>query len=215
MSQPAVLLKVMLLGESAVGKTSVFHRFVKNAYSETYKATIGADFYSKELTVDGADVVLQIWDTAGQERYKSLGVTFLRGSDVCILVYDICNLESFEALGSWVNRFLEGVGAPSNDPKASGLIFAVFGNKCDLEAKRQVSTEQGIAFCDNQGFLFFETSALSGHQVQEAFNFISRIAVERSNSLSKDRPYIHGGINLDDDDQVDYETSGSAGLCGC
>lgn len=209
----AVLLKVLLLGDASVGKTCVFHRYINDEYSQTYKTTIGADFYSKDLRVDDTDVVLQIWDTAGQERYQSLGVTFLRGSDVCILVYDICNQDSFEGLSNWVKRFLEGVGATSENPKDSGLIFAVFGNKCDLEEKRQVSSEVAKRFCEDQGFLFFETSALTGFQVQEAFDCISRKAVENSNSLPAEDLAYTGGINLDDDEEDGFETTSSG--CGC
>jgi len=210
----AVLLKVMLLGNASVGKTSVFQRFIKDQYSQTYKATIGADFFSKNLRVDDTDVVLQIWDTAGQERYQSLGVTFFRGSDVCILVYDICDQDSFEELNNWVLRFLEGVGASTDNPRDSGLIFAVLGNKCDLEEKRQVSNEFAKSFCEERGFLFFETSAKNGFQVFEAFSSIARIAAEKSASLpSQDLEYT-GGINLDDDDdEAVFDANDSA--CGC
>ena len=91
-------LKVIVLGDSGVGKTSLLNRFVKQEYSQHYRATIGADFLSKEIVIGEKHVSLQLWDTAGQERFQSLGMAFYRGADVCILVYDITNLKSFESI---------------------------------------------------------------------------------------------------------------------
>lgn len=206
----AVLLKVLLLGESCVGKTSIFHRYVKDEYSQAYKATIGADFFSKDLKVDDKEVILQIWDTAGQERYQSLGVTFFRGSDACILVYDICDQRSFDAIQSWVDQFLQGVGANTQNPKESGFIFVVLGNKCDLAENRQVSSEAAKDFCTENGFHFFETSAKSGFQVQEAFEYIARKGIEKSESQSSDFPLVGNGISIDDRDSEEEEEGGCA-----
>jgi len=90
------LIKVVLLGDSGVGKTSLMERFVNHRFSQQYKATIGADFLSKDVTVEDKSVTMQIWDTAGQERYQSLGSAFYRGADACLLVYDVTDLKSFE-----------------------------------------------------------------------------------------------------------------------
>lgn len=207
----AVLLKVLLLGESCVGKTSIFHRYVKDEYSQAYKATIGADFFSKDLKVDEKEVILQIWDTAGQERYQSLGVTFFRGSDACILVYDITDQRSFDSLTQWVDQFLQGVGANSNSPKDSGFIFVVLGNKCDLIDQRQVSSDVAKEFCTQHGFHFFETSAKSGFQVQDAFEYIARKGIEKSESQSSDFPIVAGGISIDDRDSDEEEEA----ACQC
>lgn len=210
----AVLLKVLLLGESCVGKTSIFHRYVKDEYNQAYKATIGADFFSKDLKVDDKEVILQIWDTAGQERYQSLGVTFFRGSDACILVYDITDRNSFEALTSWVDQFLQGVGQNSSSAKDSGYIFVVLGNKCDLSAdQRQVQKEEAQEFCDEHGFKFFETSAKTGEKVQDAFEFIARKGIEKSESQSSDFPIVAGGINIDDGVSDEEEEAGACGNC--
>jgi len=208
----AVLLKVLLLGESCVGKTSIFHRYVKDEYNQAYKATIGADFFSKDLKVDEKEVILQIWDTAGQERYQSLGVTFFRGSDACILVYDITDERSFHALTSWVDQFLQGVGANVNSPKDSGFIFIVLGNKCDLSDQRQVSSETAKEFCTEHGFHFFETSAKNGFQVQDAFEYIARKGIEKSESQSSDFPLVAGGISIDDGRDSEEEEEGG---CAC
>merc|ERR1719198_447774 len=129
-----VLLKVVILGDSGVGKTSLMNQYVNKRFSAQYKATIGADFLTKEVMIDDKLVTLQIWDTAGQERFQSLGVAFYRGADACILVYDITNHKSFNNLDSWREEFL-GQASPS-DPE--NFPFVVLGNKVDRESDRQV-----------------------------------------------------------------------------
>merc|ERR1719419_1980030 len=101
-----VLLKIIILGDSGVGKTSILHKYVSNKFIEEHKATIGADFSTKEITIDDNRLItLQIWDTAGQERFQSLGNAFYRGADACILVYDIADERSFEEIKVWKSKF--------------------------------------------------------------------------------------------------------------
>jgi len=109
-------------------------RFVNRRFSQQYKATIGADFLTKDMFVDDRNVNLQIWDTAGQERYQSLGSAFYRGADACVLVFDITDVKSFESLETWRDEFLVSASAP--DPQH--FPFVVLGNKCDLESQRAV-----------------------------------------------------------------------------
>merc|ERR1712188_167592 len=105
-SRKKVLLKVIILGDSGVGKTSLMNQYVNKKFSNQYKATIGADFLTKEVMVDDRLVTMQIWDTAGQERFQSLGLAFYRGADCCVLVYDITNAESFSNLRAWRDEFM-------------------------------------------------------------------------------------------------------------
>merc|ERR1712100_754048 len=100
------LLKVIILGDSGVGKTSLMHQYVSKKFSNQYKATIGADFLTKEVQVEDRLVTMQIWDTAGQERFQSLGVAFYRGADCCVLVYDVNTAKTFENLDNWRDEFL-------------------------------------------------------------------------------------------------------------
>ena len=120
-----VLLKIIILGDSGVGKTSLMNQYCNKRVSNQYKATIGADFLTKEVMIDDKLVTLQIWDTAGQERFQSLGVAFYRGADACILVYDITAEKSFEQLNSWRDEFL--TQANPRDP--DNFSFVVIGNK--------------------------------------------------------------------------------------
>jgi hypothetical protein len=108
------LLKVIILGDSGVGKTSLMNQYVQKKFSKEYKATIGADFLTKEIEVDDKTVTMQIWDTAGQERFQSLGVAFYRGADCCVLVHDVNNTKSFDALDNWRDEFLIQVGGARN-----------------------------------------------------------------------------------------------------
>jgi len=122
------LLKVIILGDSGVGKTSLMNQYVNKKFTNQYKATIGADFLTKEVMIDDKMVTLQIWDTAGQERFQSLGVAFYRGADCCVLVYDLTVPKTFESMESWREDFL--VQASPRDP--DNFPFVVIGNKADL-----------------------------------------------------------------------------------
>merc|ERR1711935_753877 len=122
-------LKVIILGDSGVGKTSLMNQYVNKKFSNQYKATIGADFLTKEVQVDDRLVTMQIWDTAGQERFQSLGVAFYRGADCCVLVYDVNNGKSFDNLDNWRDEFL--IQASPTDP--DNFPFVVLGNKVDHE----------------------------------------------------------------------------------
>nr|ACI33871.1 Ras-related protein Rab-7a [Salmo salar] len=138
-SRKKVLLKVIILGDSGVGKTSLMNQYVNKKFSNQYKATIGADFLTKEVMVDDRLVTMQIWDTAGQERFQSLGVAFYRGADCCVLVFDVTAPNTFKTLDSWRDEFL--IQASPRDPE--NFPFVVLGNKIDLE-NRQVDPD--VAF---------------------------------------------------------------------
>ncbi len=124
-----------LAKNDSVGKTSLMQRYVKSNFSNQYKATIGAEFLSKEIVVDDKVVTMQIWDTAGQEKYQSVQGVFYRGSDGCVLVYDITNIESFQSLKKWKEEFLNAANVPDPDT----FPFVLVGNKSDMIAERKVS----------------------------------------------------------------------------
>eukprot|EP00542_Grammatophora_oceanica_P006202 CAMPEP_0194066416 /NCGR_PEP_ID=MMETSP0009_2-20130614/86011_1 /TAXON_ID=210454 /ORGANISM="Grammatophora oceanica, Strain CCMP 410" /LENGTH=311 /DNA_ID=CAMNT_0038719365 /DNA_START=86 /DNA_END=1020 /DNA_ORIENTATION=- len=145
-------LKVVLLGDAGVGKTSLMNRYSTGKFTGQYKATIGADFLSKQISVDNGYgqqqlVTLQIWDTAGQERFQSLGVGFYRGADACLLVYDITDPDSLEHLDHWRNEFLQQVGVGSLSDAAQNFPFVVLGNKIDKAADRLVPRTRAEEWC--------------------------------------------------------------------
>ncbi|KAG9679774.1 ras-related protein-like protein, partial [Aureobasidium melanogenum] len=171
---------------------------VNKKFSASYKATIGADFLTKEVLVDDRLVTMQLWDTAGQERFQSLGVAFYRGADCCVLVYDVNNSKSFDTLDSWRDEFL--IQASPMDPES--FPFVVLGNKVDVEeSKRMVSSKRAMAFCQSKGGIpYFETSAKEAINVEQAFEVIARnaLAQEESGDFNADYPETIP-INLDNE----------------
>ncbi|KND93908.1 putative Ras-related protein Rab7 [Tolypocladium ophioglossoides CBS 100239] len=190
-SRKKVLLKVIILGDSGVGKTSLMNQYVNKKFSASYKATIGADFLTREVLVDDRQVTMQLWDTAGQERFQSLGVAFYRGADCCVLVYDVNNAKSFEALDSWRDEFLIQASPrdPPNFPFVSTAVV-VLGNKIDVEEnKRVISNKRAMTFCQSKGDIpYFETSAKEAINIDQAFEVIARnaLAQEESEEFSGD-----------------------------
>ncbi|KAI9315124.1 vacuolar biogenesis protein [Dichotomocladium elegans] len=179
-----LLLKVVILGNSGVGKTSLMNQYVNKNFSSQYKPTIGADFLTKEIMIDNRLVTMQIWDTAGQERFQALGVAFYRGADCCVLVHDVNNIKSFEALEQWRDEFL--VQASPNDPDR--FPFVVLGNKIDVEeSKRKVSRKRAMGWCQKNGDLpYFETSAKEGINVAQAFQIVAQNALARETDIDLD-----------------------------
>ncbi|CAI0554766.1 unnamed protein product [Linum tenue] len=165
-------------------------RYVYKKFNQQYKATIGADFVTKELQVDDKDVTLQvkpelaldvkIWDTAGQERFQSLGSAFYRGSDCCVLVYDVNVLKSFETLTNWHDEFLKQV-----DPVHPDVFpFVLLGNKIDIDGgnSRVVSEKKAREWCSSKGDIpYFETSAKEDYYVDDAFQSVAKVALQTDN----------------------------------
>jgi len=169
-----VLLKVIILGDSGVGKTSLMNQFVNKKFSSQYKATIGADFLTKEVMVDDRLVTMQIWDTAGQERFQSLGVAFYRGADCCVLVYDTTTPSTFKTLDNWRDEFL--IQASPRDPE--NFPFVVIGNKTDLSDTRAVSRKRAEGWCQSKNETpYFECSAKDNVNVEQAFQSIAKQAL--------------------------------------
>ena len=150
------------------------HRFVSNKFLSQYKATIGADFSSKEVIVDGKAIALQVWDTAGQERYQSLGVAFYKGTECCFLVYDVTNPKSFTSLDNWKSEFLRQ--AAPNNPDT--FPFIVLGNKADRLADKKVNDEKVKVWCNETKMPFFLTSAKDQINVIEAFNLSAELSIK-------------------------------------
>ncbi|PIN22112.1 Ras-related GTPase [Handroanthus impetiginosus] len=176
-SRRRALLKVIILGDSGVGKTSLMNQYVNKKFSNQYKATIGADFLTKEVQFEDRLFTLQIWDTAGQERFQSLGVAFYRGADCCVLVYDVNVMKSFDNLNNWREEFL--IQASPSDPE--NFPFVVIGNKIDVDGgnSRVVSEKKARAWCASKGNIpYFETSAKEGINVEEAFQVIAKNALK-------------------------------------
>lgn len=165
MAAKSSLLKVILLGDGGVGKSSLMNRYVTNKFDAQLFHTIGVEFLNKELEVDGHFVTMQIWDTAGQERFRSLRTPFYRGSDCCLLTFSVDDSQSFQNLSNWKKEFIyyADVKEPESFP------FVILGNKVDID-ERQVSTEEAQDWYRNNGnHPYFETSAKDATNVAAAF----------------------------------------------
>jgi len=164
------LFKILVIGDSAVGKSALLMRFTEDQFQENFISTIGIDFKAKVITIDGVRIKLQVWDTAGQERFRTITTAYFRSAVGILLVYDITNSDSFLNLGQWVK---------SIDMHASGeVVRLLVGNKSDLIDKRVVEKERGASLADEFGIQFFESSAKSGENVNELFQWLARKVLE-------------------------------------
>ncbi|KAI7743133.1 hypothetical protein M8C21_010031 [Ambrosia artemisiifolia] len=155
------VFKIVLIGDSAVGKSQLLARFSRNEFSLDSKATIGVEFQTKTLVIDHKNVKAQIWDTAGQERYRAVTSAYYRGAVGAMLVYDISKRQSFDHIARWLEELR---GHADNN-----IVIMLIGNKSDLDSQREVSTEDAKEFAEREGLFFMETSALEATNVEPAF----------------------------------------------
>lgn len=155
------LFKLLLIGNSAVGKSSLLLRFSDNIFNESFLPTIGVDFKIRTFELSSKTVKLQIWDTAGQERFKTITSSYYKGAHGIILTYDITDKQSFKDIENWLTE----VEKFANE----NVIKLLVGNKCDLESQRQVTFDEGKEYADSLGIQFLETSAKNNANVEKAF----------------------------------------------
>ncbi len=161
-------VKICLLGDVNVGKTSIASRFCKNSFTDNYINTIGGAYQQQNIVLNnGAKIKLHIWDTSGQDRFRSMTNLYYRDAQVAILTYDVTNEQSLESLNYWLNELNDKV-------EIDNMVLCLAGNKSDIESsKRQVSTAKGKAFAEEHNMIFYETSAKTGAGVKELFQAIA------------------------------------------
>ena len=156
------IFKFIIVGESSVGKSCLLLQFLDNRFKDAHDLTIGVDFGSKTVACkDGTNVKVQIWDTAGQESFRSITRSYYRGSICALLVYDITRRSTFDNLAKWLNDMRENA--------YSKMLILLIANKSDLNAERQVSTEEGQQFAERNNLYYFEASAKTGNNVESVF----------------------------------------------
>ncbi|KAG6582090.1 Ras-related protein RABA5d [Cucurbita argyrosperma subsp. argyrosperma] len=160
------LFKIVIIGDSAVGKSNLLSRYARNEFNLHSKATIGVEFQTQVMDIDGKEVKAQIWDTAGQERFRAVTSAYYRGAVGALIVYDISRRSTFDSVGRW----LDELKTHSDTTVARMLV----GNKCDLENIRDVTVEEGTSLAEAEGFFFMETSALDSTNVKKAFEIVIR-----------------------------------------
>ena len=172
-NQNKVDIKIITLGDSHVGKSSLIVKYIDNKFSNVYMSTIGFDLKHKQITLnDGTDAKIMIYDTAGQERFKSLAASYIKKANSILLVYDISEHSTFENIGMWMESITE--------EKGDKLPIVLVGNKADLTDERQVTYEEGKKLAEDKGFHFFETSCKDGANVSECFIDLAELVYEKS-----------------------------------
>ena len=185
-----IMFKIILLGDSMVGKTSLLLQYSENFFPESFMSTIGVEYKMKKITINNVDYTLQIWDTAGQERYKSISKNFLKEADGVIFVYDITEKKSFQSIKDWIQL--------QEESSELGCKKIIIGNKCDLEEKRKVGKEKMKELCNQLNLYGEETSAKDGTNVDKIFEKIANLIVEdkQKNQNKKDSKKKKGHIKI-------------------
>ncbi|KAG0498108.1 hypothetical protein HPP92_002438 [Vanilla planifolia] len=158
------LFKIVLIGDSAVGKSNLLARFARDEFYRNSKSTIGVEFQTQKMELDGKEVKAQIWDTAGQERFKAVTSAYYRGAVGALVVYDISRRQTFDSIGRWLNEL--------HTHSDMNVVTILVGNKTDLKDAREVSTDEGKALAEAHGLFFMETSALDNSNVKAAFETV-------------------------------------------
>ncbi|XP_062518359.1 ras-related protein Rab-35-like [Corticium candelabrum] len=165
------LFKLLIIGDSGVGKSSILLRFADDVFSGTYITTIGVDFKIRTIDVDGEKVKLQIWDTAGQERFRTITSTYYRGTHGVIVVYDVTSGDSFVNVKRWLHEI---------DQNCDFVSRVLVGNKCDCPPERRVVVkEDAVKFAEQMGIQLFETSAKDNINIEAVFSAITKLVLQQ------------------------------------
>ena len=194
------LFKMILIGDSSVGKSNILLKYLKNEFDQSSKATVGVEFGTKTVEMNDKKIKIQIWDTAGQERYRSITSAYYKGAKGAFVVYDITRRNTFDNIDKWIS-----------DLKTNGdnnISIMLIGNKSDLNDKREVETNEGIKKSEETKIAFMETSALSGENIIKAFNeLIEQIYQNNCLNVEEDIDIeIDKGVNLSEEKKENNDT---------
>jgi Ras-related protein Rab-10 len=196
-----LLFKLLLIGDSGVGKTCVLFRFSDDTFNTTFISTIGIDFKIKTVELQGKKIKLQIWDTAGQERFHTITTSYYRGANGILLVYDITNPKSFDNISKWLRNI--------NEHASEDVERMLIGNKCDMEEKRLISKERGEKVAEENGIKFYETSAKENVNIEHAFITLAEDILNKQSPSTESG--TSGGVSLDKKRPEDNK--GGPGAC--
>ena len=186
------LYKIIIIGDSGVGKSNILGRYLHDEFKEDTKSTVGVEFGSKKMQIENVTIKLQIWDTAGQERYRSITSAYYKGAKGALIVYDITRKCTFDNIDKWIS-----------DLKLNGdknICIVILGNKSDLDDKREVSKGDGIKKSEMYKTAFLETSALNGDNIGKAFDEIIEQIIQNNKSFFEDnnKKEMDKGVNLNE-----------------
>lgn len=198
------LFKLLLIGDSGVGKTSILFKFSEDTFSSAFISTIGIDFKIRTIEVDGKRIKLQVWDTAGQERFRTITTAYYRGAMGIMLVYDVSNVKSFDNISNWIRNI--------EMHATQDVELMILGNKCDVVEKR-VSKERGEQLALQHSIKFLETSAKANINIEEAFTTLARdIKLKMEKRLESS--HMNRGYQLHRDDASKRKQRFSFSFCG-
>ena len=188
-----LLFKLILIGDSYVGKSNILLKYLKNQFNENSKTTIGVEFGTKNIIINNKRIKIQIWDAAGQERFHSITSAYYKGAKGALIVYDITRKNTFDNIDKWIT-----------DLKLNGdknICIIILGNKSDLIDKREINKNDGIKKAEMYKTAFLETSALNGDNISKAFDeLIEQIVINNKNIFQDDNENeIDKGVNLNDE----------------
>ena len=205
-----MIFKVVLIGDTSVGKTNILSKYLTNDFDPDSKATVGVEFGTKNFKIEDNIVKVQILDTAGQERYRSITNAYYKGAKGSLLVYDITNPKTFESIDRWLS-----------DLKVNGdenISVVLLGNKSDLESDRKVTTQQGKEKAEFYKLAFMETSALNGNNIEKAFSeLITDVYKNHHDLFAKEAKVVINdrAISLENADENDEKIEKEKkGCCG-
>ena len=205
-----MILKLVLIGDSFVGKTNIMSKYLKNEFHEDSKATVGVEFGSKKFEIEGVSIKAQIWDTAGQERYKSITNAYYKGSKGAFIVYDISRKTTFENVDKWIGEL--------KDNASEDVHIMIVGNKSDLEDKREVNTEEVAKKAEQYKIAFCETSALKGKNIEFAFESLvneitKNVENERKTEVKTEEESKTINLNTEEEKKVNSEEKTKIKCC--
>ena len=184
-------VQLLVIGDAAVGKTSILSRFAQDKFSPQYLATLGIDFFTKDVMIDKEIIHIKIWDTAGEERYRSLTKGFFKNGEGIIIVYDVTNRNSFESLKFWIDSIEN-----NNNLENKKMPAVILGNKIDI-SDRQVNENEAEEFAKSRNYKYFEVSAKSGNGVDESIKYLIKKVIE----VADDDKKLHKSIKITNDDK--------------
>jgi len=161
------IFKLILIGSSGVGKSSILQRYVQKIFNTEYTCTIGVDFFMKTINIRDKSIKLQLWDTAGTEKFKSITTGYYRGANAAFVVFDLTSKPSFDSVSEWIENYYK-----YSNPDSEKHVVLI-GNKSDLKENREITQEQIDSFVMNNKIKYFETSAKNGENIDECFYFIA------------------------------------------
>ena len=195
-------IKIVIIGDSGVGKTNLLKRFISNSFTQNTKATVGVEFTSKSYKINDQIFKIELWDTAGQERYKSITAVYYKGAKGVLVVYDTTSKTSFDNIDKWLGEI--------KDKSSEDIKLMIIGNKIDLKEFREVSNEQALNKAKVLGIPLMETSALDSTNVKEAFHYFLKEIYKDMRNKNKNI-----GNDFENKNGIDLDTKGNkkTGCC--